>query len=107
MWEWLRPLGEDEYFLVRIRPEGDPKPPACCYLHKKEPRHSGHLYGCTDGRHYWSVIVVHGDPESSTGWKEISKASEERWFDLVETDDDEKEPKPRREKEKEKPTPLP
>ena len=89
-WEWDGQLGEDEYFSVRIRPEGDPKPPACCHPHTKERQHSGNLYGCTSGKHYWSVIVAREDPESRTGWKEISELSEERWFDFFEwVEDDE------------------
>ena len=84
IWKWIRPLEEDEYFSIRIRPEGDRE--ACCHHRTRDTQHDN-LYGCTYGRHLWSVIVVREDSVSSTGWREISEASEERWFDFVGSDD--------------------
>jgi hypothetical protein len=83
-WEWIRPLGEDEYFSVRIRPEGDPE--ACWHPHTKTTQYIGAPAGCESGKHYWSVIVARKDPQSPTGWREISKVSEERWFDFFRPD---------------------
>jgi len=80
IWKWIRPLDEDEYFSIRIRPEGDGE--ACCHHRTRDTQHDN-LYGCTHGKHFWSVVVVREDPGSSTGWREISKPSEERWFDFV------------------------
>jgi hypothetical protein len=79
-WEWIRPLDKDEYFSVRIRPEGDPE--ACWHPHITETQYIGDPSGCKDGRHYWSVVVACKDLASSTGWREISNVSEERWFDF-------------------------
>ncbi|TEU11391.1 MAG: SH3 domain-containing protein [Anaerolineales bacterium] len=85
-WKWTRPLGEDEYFSLRVRPEKDSE--ACCHPHTKATQYSGSLVGCKDGRHYWSVVVARRDPESPTGWQEISKPSEEQWFDFFRPDED-------------------
>lgn len=87
-WEWDGQLGEDEHFSVRIRPEGDPE--ACCHPHTKETQHRGNLYGCTTGRHYWTVVVAREDPESPMGWRNITEAPDEQWFDFfVEVEDGE------------------
>ncbi|MFX1476301.1 MAG: SH3 domain-containing protein, partial [Promethearchaeota archaeon] len=95
-WEWSRPLGENEYFSVRIRPEGDPTPPACCHPHTQEAQHRGNLYGCTTGKHYWSVAVAR-KLDGPDEWEPVSEASEERWFDFFESfedDDDGPGPEP-------------
>jgi hypothetical protein len=89
-WEWeVRPLAEDEYFSVRIRPERarseDPIPTPCWHSVIKDFQYHGNISDyCTNGRHYWSVIVAREAPESPTGWEEVSVISEERWFDFFE-----------------------
>jgi hypothetical protein len=85
-WRWIRPLDKDEYFSVRIRPEGDPE--ACWHPHTRAMQYSGNPSGCKDGRHYWSVVVACKDLASSTGWREISHVSQERWFDFFRPDED-------------------
>ncbi len=80
-WEWIRPLGDNEYFSVRVRPERDSE--ACWHPQVKETQYSGKLNGCESGKHYWSVGVARRDDGSPTGWWEISAASEERWFEYI------------------------
>ena len=85
-WEWVRSLGEGEYFSIRIRPEGNPE--ACWHPQTKTTEYSGNPLGCKNGRHYWSVVVARKGPESPEEWREISGVSGEWWFDLFRPNDE-------------------
>lgn len=76
-WQWDRPLEQDEAFSLRVWKEGEA---VCHHAQTKHPEYSvTDLVGCSEGKHYWMVVVVRKFFERLE-WRDVSESSEKRWF---------------------------
>jgi hypothetical protein len=74
-WQWLGELGPNDYFEVRLWPEGQTQHPGVGWTQSAELKNVDFL-GWPPGKYYWAVAVVRGRDKQVE--KELSKESTPR-----------------------------
>lgn len=77
-WDWQGPLGENEYFAVRIYPRGDPDHSVTW---TQGTTYRADLYGEPAGDYCWHIVILRGTGHDS--WTQLSPRSEEWCFYAV------------------------
>lgn len=79
-WQWIRDLGENEFYSLRVWRQGEPEV-LCHHVQPKIPEYSGNLSSCRTGTVCWWVAVtrkVSEGPPPTPEWEDISESSEVR-----------------------------